>query len=78
LKVPSPDFNSRLNLNPFTISAPKINVSINLESAKFTELPRSFTKLNDTLKQAKPLYRREETLWSISEVFNKIKKSIQQ
>lgn len=78
LKVPSPDFNSRLNLNPFTISAPKINVSIKLESAKFTELPSSFIKLNDTLKQTKPLYKREETFWSISEVFNKIKKSIQQ
>jgi serine/threonine protein kinase len=78
LKVPSPDFNSRLNLNPLNITAPKINISINLESAKFTELPSSFTKLNDTLKQAKPLYIREETFWSISEVFNKIKKSIQQ
>ena len=78
LLVPSPDFNSRLNLSPFNISAPKINVSINLNSAKFTALTSSFTKLNDTLKQTKPLYKNEETFWSISEVYNKIKKSINQ
>jgi serine/threonine protein kinase len=78
LLIPSPDFNSRLNLSPFNISAPKINVSINLNSANFTTLTSSFTKLNDTVKQTKPLYKNEETFWSISEVYNKIKKSINQ
>lgn len=78
LKVPSPDFNSRVNINPFTISAPKVNVSINLQQTKFTELPSSFVKLSNALQQTKPLYKREETFWNISEVFNKIKKTLQQ
>jgi serine/threonine protein kinase len=77
LKVPSPDFNSSLNINPFTISAPKVNVSIDLKKTRFTELPSSFIKLNDALNQTKPLYKKEENFWSISDIFNKIKKTLQ-
>jgi serine/threonine protein kinase len=76
LKIPSPDFSVKINLNPVSISSPNIDVSIKLEKDKLTDLPTSFIKLKEDLQQAQPLYKREETLWNISEAFNKIKKLI--
>jgi len=78
LKIPTPDFESRLNLNPIMIHAPNINVSINFEPSKLSQTPTVFIKLNEETKNVKPLYKKESTFWNISEVFNKIKKSIQQ
>lgn len=76
LKVAAPIFESRLTLNPITIQSPNINVSINFESYKLSQLPHSFINLHDDLRTTKPIYKRESPFWSISTVFNKIKKSI--
>lgn len=76
LKVPSPDFSSQININPISISSPKINVSIKLEKDKLSEIPNSFIQLNEDFQEIKPLYKRHETFWNISEVFDKIKKSL--
>lgn len=78
LKVPSPDFNMGLNLNPISISSPQIDVSIKLEKDELTEIPTSFIKLNEDIEKVKPLYKPEETFWNISNVFDKIKKSLNQ
>lgn len=74
LKVPSPEFNSRININSFNISAPKLNSIINFEQVKLTELQNPFVKLDIALDQTRPIYKREVEFWNISDVFNKIKK----
>lgn len=76
LKVPIPIFESILNLSPITIQSPNINVSINFESSNLTEVPNAFVKLSNEIEQTKPLYKKKETFWNISEVFNRIKKSM--
>ncbi len=76
LKIPTPDFETRLNLNPISIQSPNINVSINFETNKLSQTPTSFIILNDDIQNAKPLFKKEETLWNISEIFHKVKKSM--
>jgi len=74
LKVPTPTFNLRFNLNPITIHSPNINVSINFESNNLSQTTVSFTKLNDDLQNATPMFHKETTKWNrISKLFDKLK-----
>ena len=74
LKVPTPTFESRLNLNPITIQSPNINVSINFETNRLSQASASFTKLNDDIQNATPMFKKETTKWnSISKLFEELK-----
>jgi hypothetical protein len=74
LKIPTPDFESRLNLNAITIQAPNINVSINFEPNKLSQSINLFSKLNEELQNAKPIFKKETTKWnSISKLFYRLK-----
>ncbi|MGB5025481.1 MAG: hypothetical protein WBO44_09035 [Saprospiraceae bacterium] len=76
LKIPTPDFDLRVNLNPITISSPNINTSINLERDKLVQIPTAFIKLDKEIMEVEPLLKRNSNFWSISYVFNKIKGEI--
>jgi hypothetical protein len=74
LKVPTPTFESRLNLSPITIQSPNINVSINFDPNKLSQTTSSFAKLNDDLQNATPMFKKETTKWnSISKHFDELK-----
>jgi hypothetical protein len=74
LKVPIPVFESILNLSPITIQSPNINVSINFEISKLSQMPVSFTKPNEELINAGPLFKKETSTWnSISKIFEELK-----
>jgi serine/threonine protein kinase len=74
LKVPTPTFESRLNLSPITIQSPNINVSINFEPSKLSQATASLTKLNDDIQNATPLIKKETAKWSsISKLFDELK-----
>jgi hypothetical protein len=74
LKVPTPTFESRLNLSPITIQSPNINVSINFDPKKLSQTTSSFAKLNDDLQNVTPLFNKETTKWnSISKLFDELK-----
>jgi hypothetical protein len=76
LKIPTPDFESRLNLNPITIQSPNINVSINFETRKLSQTPSTFIKLDDDIQNAKPLCKKESFFSNISKVFEKLKEKL--
>lgn len=76
LKIPTPDFESRLNLNPINIQSPNINVSINFEASKLSHTPSSFIKLNEDIQNIKPLYNKESLFWNISKVFERLKEKL--
>lgn len=74
LKVPTPVFESKLDLNPITIHSPNINVSINFEPGKLSQVTTSFSNLNEEIQNAKPLLKQETITWnSISKLFDKLK-----
>ena len=71
LKVPMPDFQSRVNLSQINISSPQIDVSINFKNIYFEE-PKS-TELSIDLKLIKPLHLEKYSIFNISKVYEKIK-----
>jgi hypothetical protein len=74
LKVPTPTFESRLNLSPITIQSPNINISINFEKSNVTQASASFSKLNEDLQNVSPMLKNETNRWnSISKLFDELK-----
>lgn len=78
LKVPSPDFNTILNITPINISPPSLNVSINLNRARLSDTPNAFSVLKKKFEDERPLYKRDNDFWNISGIFDKIKKLMNQ
>ena len=75
LKVPMPDFNSHINLNPIQISSPKIDVSINLNNI-FSETPKFSDSIID-LGSIKILQNVERTsIFSLTKVYEAIRRRI--
>lgn len=74
LKVPMPDFNSRINLNPIKISSPQIDVSINLNSI-YSEKPK-FTEPSFDLKSIKATHMERTSIFNISKAYEAIRRKI--
>lgn len=74
LKVPMPDFTSRLNLNPIQISSPKINVSININS--LVSGSPVFTEQSKELKTLRPQHKPKAELLTLSNIYETIKRRI--
>lgn len=74
LKVPIPDFNSRLNLNTIEISSPKIDVSIDLNSI-YSERPK-FTEPSIDLKSIKATYKERTSIFNLSRAYEAIRRKI--
>lgn len=74
LKIPMPDFTSRVNLNPIQISSPKIDVSINLDSL-ISKNP-IFTEQSDELRTLKPQHKSKTELLNLSSIYENIKRKI--
>lgn len=73
LKIPMPDFTSRVNLNPIQISSPKIDVSINI-SDLYSEKP-IFTVQSNELRTLKPQHKPKNDL-NLSSIYEKISRKI--
>ncbi len=79
LKIPTPIFETRLNINSISIQAPNIDLKINLDLNKFSQTPANFTILKEDIQNTKPLswLKDETTTWnSISKIFDEIKTKI--
>jgi hypothetical protein len=74
LKVPMPDFVSRVNLSPIQISSPKIDVSINIDSL-ISEKP-VFTEPSNELRTLMPQHKPKAKLLSLSSIYESIKRKI--
>lgn len=74
LKVPMPDFQSRINLNPLRISSPQIDVSINLNSI-YSEKPK-FTEPSIDLKSIKATHLERTSIFNISRAYEAIRRKI--
>jgi len=74
LKIPMPDFTSRVNLNPIQISSPKIDVSINLDSL-ISKNP-IFTEQSDELRTLKPQHKPKTELLNLSSIYENIRRKI--
>lgn len=74
LKVPMPDFHSRVNLSPIKISSPQIDVSINLNSI-YSEKPK-FTDASIDLKSIRASHMERTSIFNISRVYEAIRRKI--
>lgn len=74
LKVPMPEFTSRVNLNPIQISSPKIDVSINISSL-ISKKP-VFTERSNELRTLKPQYNSKTELFNLSSIYESIRRKI--
>lgn len=73
LKIPMPEFTSRVNLNPIQISSPKIDVSINFDSLIS---PRPiFTEQSNELRTLKPQHKPKNEL-NLSSIYESIRRKI--
>jgi serine/threonine protein kinase len=75
LKVPIPDFSSRINLDPIKIGAPQINVSINFDLMSDKPV---FAEPSTELKTLKPRYKPKADLLDLSKVYESITRQIYQ
>jgi serine/threonine protein kinase len=73
LKVPMPEFSSRVNLDPIQISSPKINVTINFDSL-ISNRP-TFPEQSKELRILKPQYQSTNAL-KLSNIYEKIIRKI--
>jgi serine/threonine protein kinase len=73
LKIPMPEFTSRVNLNPIQISSPKIDVSINFDSL-FSSRP-IFTEQSNELRTLKPQHKPKNEL-NLSCIYESIRRKI--
>lgn len=73
LKVPMPEFTSRVNLNPIQISSPKIDVSINFDSL-ISPSP-IFTEQSKELRTLKPQHKPKNEL-NLSSIYESIRRKI--
>lgn len=73
LKIPMPEFTSRVNLNPIQISSPKIDVSINFDSL-ISERP-IFTEQSNKLRTLKPQHKPKNEL-NLSSIYESIRRKI--
>jgi serine/threonine protein kinase len=73
LKIPMPEFTSRVNLNPIQISSPKIDVSINFDSL-FSSRP-IFTEQSNELRTLKPQHKPKNEL-NLSSIYESIRRKI--
>jgi len=73
LKVPMPDFVSRVNLNPIQISSPQINVSINFGLISSKPV---FTEPAKELKTLRPQYKPKAEYLNLSSVYESVKRKI--
>jgi len=74
LKVPMPEFTSRVNLNPIQIGSPKIDVSINIGSL-LREKP-VFTPRNNELRTLKLIHKPKIELLNLSSIYESIRRKI--
>jgi serine/threonine protein kinase len=74
LKVPMPDFTSRVNLNPIQISSPKIDVSVNLSNL-ISGKP-VFTEPSNEFRTLKPEYKPKTELLNLSSIYESIRRKI--
>ena len=73
LKIPMPEFTSRVNLNPIQISSPKIDVSINFDSL-FSQRP-IITEQSNELRTLKPQHKTKNEL-NLSSIYESIRRKI--
>jgi serine/threonine protein kinase len=73
LKIPMPDFTSRVNLNPIQISLPKIDVSINFDSL-ISQRP-IFTKQSNEVSALQPQHKPINQL-NLSSIYENIRRKI--
>jgi serine/threonine protein kinase len=73
LKIPMPEFTSRVNLNPIQISSPKIDVSINFDSL-FSYRP-IFTEQSNELRTPKLQHKPKNEL-NLSNIYESIRRKI--
>jgi len=73
LKIPMPEFTSRVNLNPIQISSPKIDVSINFDSL-FSYRP-IFTEQSNELRTPKLQHKPKNEL-NLSIIYESIRRKI--
>jgi serine/threonine protein kinase len=73
LKVPMPDFTSRINLSPIKIGSPKIDVSIDLNI--YTEKPK-FTEGTIDLKSIRATHMPQTPVFKLSRIYETIRKRI--
>ena len=74
LKVPMPDFNSRINLSPIKVSSPQIDVSINLNSI-YSEKPK-FTEPSIDLRSIKATHMERTSIFNISKAYEAIRSKL--
>lgn len=74
LKIPMPDFTSRVNLNPIQISSPKIDVSIKINSL-ISKNP-VFTGPSNELKTLRPQHKPKTELLNLSSIYESIRRKI--
>jgi serine/threonine protein kinase len=73
LKIPMPEFTSRVNLNPIQISSPIIDVSINFDSLIS---PRPiYTEQSNELRKLKPQHKPKNEL-NLSSIYESIRRKI--
>ncbi|KAA6341045.1 hypothetical protein EZS27_011136 [termite gut metagenome] len=72
LKVPMPDFESKINLNSINITSPKIDVSINLPDFNLN-LPQ-FTASSVDLQKIRPKYKPKVSIFNFSKIYEYIRK----
>lgn len=73
LKVPMPDFSSRINLNPIKISAPLIDVSIKLNIN--SEKPK-FTEGSIDVKSIRATHMPQTSIFNLSRIYETLRKRI--
>lgn len=73
LKIPMPEFTSRVNLNPIQISSPKIDVSINFDS--LISARPIFTEQSSELRTLKPQHKPKNEL-NLSSIYESIRRKI--
>lgn len=73
LKVPMPDFTSRVSLNPIQISSPKIDVSINIDLMSSKPV---FTEPSNELKTLRPQHNPKAELLNLSNIYESIRRKI--
>lgn len=72
LKVPMPDFESRISLNPIIIISPKIDVAINMPDFNFN-VPK-FTTPNVDINKIKPKYKSKVLILNFSKIYEHIRR----
>lgn len=74
LKVPMPDFVSRVNLNPIQISSPKIDLSINIINLMSSK--PVFAEQSNELKTLRLQHKPKTQLLNLSNIYESIKRKI--